>query len=92
MDEILSFFGGEAVFFTALVITVLAIIAIAKTATVVPQQSAFIVESLGKYSKTLSAGFHILIPFIDKIAQKRGESLGSVIREAVRAYTARRRK
>ena len=48
MDEILSFFGGEAVFFTALVITVLAIIAIAKTATVVPQQSAFIVESLGK--------------------------------------------
>jgi regulator of protease activity HflC (stomatin/prohibitin superfamily) len=72
MDEILSFFGGEAVFFTALVITVLAIIAIAKTATVVPQQSAFIVESLGKYSKTLSAGFHILIPFIDKIAYKHG--------------------
>ena len=72
MDEILNFFGGEAVFFTALVITVLAIIAIAKTATVVPQQSAFIVESLGKYSKTLSAGFHILIPFIDKIAYRHG--------------------
>jgi len=70
MSAILNFFGGEAVFFTVLVITVLAIIAIAKTATVVPQQSAFIVESLGKYSKTLSAGFHILIPFIDKIAYK----------------------
>jgi regulator of protease activity HflC (stomatin/prohibitin superfamily) len=70
MGEILDFFGGQAVFFTVLVITVLAIIAIAKTATVVPQQSAFIVESLGKYSKTLSAGFHILIPFIDKIAYK----------------------
>jgi regulator of protease activity HflC (stomatin/prohibitin superfamily) len=70
MSAILDFFGGEAVFFTALVITVLAIVAIAKTATVVPQQSAFIVESLGKYSKTLSAGFHILIPFIDKIAYK----------------------
>ena len=70
MSEILSFFGGEAVFFTVLVITILAIVAIAKTATVVPQQSAFIVESLGKYSKTLSAGFHILIPFIDKIAYK----------------------
>ena len=72
MNEILSFFGGESVFFTALVITILAIVAIAKTATVVPQQSAFIVESLGKYSKTLSAGFHILIPFIDKIAYKHG--------------------
>ena len=70
MGEILDFFGGEAVFFTVLVITILAIVAIAKTATVVPQQSAFIVESLGKYSKTLSAGFHILIPFIDKIAYK----------------------
>ena len=72
MNEILVFFGGESVFFTVLVITVLAIVAIAKTATVVPQQSAFIVESLGKYSKTLSAGFHILIPFIDKIAYKHG--------------------
>lgn len=72
MNEILDFFGGESVFFTVLVITVLAIVAIAKTATVVPQQSAFIVESLGKYSKTLSAGFHILIPFIDKIAYKHG--------------------
>jgi len=70
MGDILDFFGGEAVFFTVLVITILAIVAIAKTATVVPQQSAFIVESLGKYSKTLSAGFHILIPFIDKIAYK----------------------
>lgn len=70
MDAILTFFGGQAVFFTVLVITILAIIAIAKTATVVPQQSAFIVESLGKYSKTLAAGFHILIPFIDRIAYK----------------------
>jgi regulator of protease activity HflC (stomatin/prohibitin superfamily) len=70
MEEIMSFFGGQAVFFTVLVITILAIVAIAKTATVVPQQSAFIVESLGKYSKTLAAGFHILIPFIDRIAYK----------------------
>ncbi len=70
MDAILDFFGGQAVFFTVLVITILAIVAIAKTATVVPQQSAFIVESLGKYSKTLAAGFHILIPFIDRIAYK----------------------
>ena len=72
MGDILGFFGGESVFFTALVITILAIVAIAKTATVVPQQSAFIVESLGRYSKTLSAGFHILIPFIDRIAYKHG--------------------
>ncbi|HUU73716.1 MAG TPA: stomatin-like protein [Burkholderiales bacterium] len=63
-------FAGQAVFFTVLVIAILVIIAIAKTATVVPQQSAFVIESLGKFSKTLSAGFHILIPFIERIAYK----------------------
>ena len=46
-------------------IIVLAIITIAKTAVVVPQKQAQIVERLGKYSKTLGAGFHILVPFID---------------------------
>jgi regulator of protease activity HflC (stomatin/prohibitin superfamily) len=34
-----------------------------QTAIVVPQQSAYVVESLGKYSKTLQAGFHWLVPF-----------------------------
>ena len=39
-------------------------------AIVVPQQSAFVVERLGKYSSSLNAGFHILIPFIDRVAYK----------------------
>lgn len=57
-------------FVTVGVIAVLAIIIVAKTAIVVPQQSAFIVESLGKYSRTIQAGFHILIPFFERIAYK----------------------
>jgi regulator of protease activity HflC (stomatin/prohibitin superfamily) len=40
---------------------------IAKTALVVPQQSAYVVEKLGKYSATLSAGFHFLVPFVDVV-------------------------
>ena len=51
-------------------LVVLAIVVVAKTATIVPQQHAYVVESLGKYSKTLDAGFHILIPFVQKIAYK----------------------
>ncbi|HYP06088.1 MAG TPA: stomatin-like protein [Bryobacteraceae bacterium] len=43
------------------------IIVIAKTAVVVPQQSAYVVERLGKFSGTLHAGFHILFPFLDVI-------------------------
>jgi regulator of protease activity HflC (stomatin/prohibitin superfamily) len=50
---------------------VLLLIAFLSTFKVVPQRSVFIVERLGKYSRTLDAGFHILIPFIDKIAYKQ---------------------
>jgi regulator of protease activity HflC (stomatin/prohibitin superfamily) len=48
----------------------MAIIVLAKTAIVVPQQSAYVVERLGRYSGTLGAGFHILIPFFDVIRYK----------------------
>ncbi|MCB0728692.1 MAG: paraslipin [Ignavibacteriae bacterium] len=46
------------------------IITFLKTARVVPQKSAFIVERLGKYNETLEAGFHILIPFVDRVSYK----------------------
>ncbi len=56
--------------FGAVVLAVLVVILVAKTATVVPQQSAFVVEHLGRYSRTLSAGFHILIPFMERVAYR----------------------
>jgi regulator of protease activity HflC (stomatin/prohibitin superfamily) len=49
------------------VLVFLAIVILAKTAVVVPQQAAFVVERLGRYSGTLQAGFHVLTPFIDVI-------------------------
>ena len=48
-------------------IALLAIIIVYKTALVVPQQSAFVIERLGRYHGTLNAGFHILVPFVDVI-------------------------
>src|SRR5687768_2607150 len=53
-----------------LVIAALAVVNLARTATVVPQQSAYVVENLGRYSRTLQAGFHILIPFVERIAYR----------------------
>lgn len=50
-----------------LILAILVVIIIAKTAVVVPQQSAYVVERLGRFSGILSAGFHILIPFLDVI-------------------------
>lgn len=46
------------------------IIIFLKTIRIIPQRSAFIVERLGKYKTTFDAGFHILIPFIDKVSYK----------------------
>ena len=51
-------------------IVLLVIVTLMRTAVVVPQQMAYVVENLGKYSRTLNAGFHILIPFVERIAYR----------------------
>jgi regulator of protease activity HflC (stomatin/prohibitin superfamily) len=56
---------GSLLVFIALALLVLIIVA--KTAVVVPQQNAYVVERLGRYSGTLGAGFHVLMPFLDVI-------------------------
>jgi len=59
---------------TSLVVVVLfalvVLFIVFRTAVVVPQQSAFVVERLGRYNATLNAGFHILVPFVDVIRYK----------------------
>ncbi len=49
---------------------ILAFIVFFRTIRIVPQKTAIIIERLGKYSRTLEAGFHILFPFIDKVAYR----------------------
>src|SRR5688572_33382299 len=56
--------GALVVFF---VIAVLVVFTIYRTAVVVPQQSAYVVERLGRYHATMNAGFHLLVPFVDAI-------------------------
>jgi regulator of protease activity HflC (stomatin/prohibitin superfamily) len=53
------------------VLVVFVVVVLVKTAVVVDQQYEYVVERLGKYRTTLEAGFHILIPFFDKVAYKR---------------------
>jgi regulator of protease activity HflC (stomatin/prohibitin superfamily) len=53
-----------------IVIALVVVILVAKSSAVVPQQSAFVVESVGRYSRTLQAGFHILIPFVERVAYR----------------------
>ena len=56
--------------FVAIILAILVVVLIAKTAVVVPQQTAIIVERWGRYTKTLNAGFHILIPFFERVAYR----------------------
>ena len=60
----------DAGFIVALVLALVVIFVIAKTAVVVPQQNAYIVENLGKYSRTLESGFALLIPFVERVAYR----------------------
>jgi len=61
-------FGPGTVILVGIIIFVL--IVFMKTIRIVPQKAAFIVQRLGKYNSTLDAGFHILVPFVDKVAYK----------------------
>ncbi|MEA2116025.1 MAG: stomatin-like protein [Thermodesulfobacteriota bacterium] len=52
-------------------LVVFIVVVLVKSAVVVPQRNEYVVERLGKYRTTLGAGFHILIPFLDRIAYRR---------------------
>jgi regulator of protease activity HflC (stomatin/prohibitin superfamily) len=60
-----------------LILAVVVLIVIAKTAVVVPQQNAYVVERLGRYSGTLGAGFHVLLPFVDVIRYRHSLKEGA---------------
>ena len=53
------------------VFVVLVIIVAFKSVVIVPQKNAYIVERLGRYSRTLQAGMHVLVPFIDCIRYRQ---------------------
>ncbi len=58
--------------FTVILIGIIlfALVVFFRTIRIVPQKVAFIIERLGKYHNTLEAGFHVLVPFVDKLAYK----------------------
>jgi len=57
----------SGVFIAAVVLAFLVLIVIGKSAVVVPQQNAYVVERLGRFHSTMAAGFHLLMPFVDVI-------------------------
>jgi regulator of protease activity HflC (stomatin/prohibitin superfamily) len=60
----------NTVMVVTLALAALVVYTLYRSAIVVPQQNAFVVERLGRFASSLNAGFHILIPFIDRIAYR----------------------
>lgn len=56
--------------FFVIVILVIVIVFLANQIRIVPQQTCYIIERLGKYNATLEAGLHVKVPVIDKIVKK----------------------
>jgi regulator of protease activity HflC (stomatin/prohibitin superfamily) len=54
----------------ALAVTVFVVIVLIRSVRIVPQQVTYVVERLGRYDRTLEAGLHLVIPFIDSIRYK----------------------
>ncbi|MBX3017135.1 MAG: SPFH/Band 7/PHB domain protein [Bdellovibrionaceae bacterium] len=54
----------------ALVFLIVAVIFAVSAIRIVPQQSAFVVERLGRYSRTMEPGPHFIVPFVDQIRYK----------------------
>ena len=57
----------DAAVVVGVMLAIAVLVLIFKTAVVVPQQNAYVVERLGRFHGILGAGFHILVPFIDTI-------------------------
>ncbi len=53
-----------------LAVLAFAVVVFVRTVRIVPQKQAYIIERLGKYSTTLEAGFHVLMPFVDRVSYR----------------------
>jgi regulator of protease activity HflC (stomatin/prohibitin superfamily) len=49
------------------VLAIFVVVTLARAVRIVPQTVALIVERLGRYNRTLDAGLHLIIPFVDRV-------------------------
>lgn len=52
------------------ILVILLLVIIAKTIRIVPQSYAYVVERIGAYNRTCNVGLHIMIPLLDRVANK----------------------
>ena len=59
-----------ALLFLLMTLSIIFLIKLIASIKIVPNKTILVVERLGKYHRTLDAGFHFLFPFLDKVRYK----------------------
>lgn len=60
-------FGQVLLYLIIALVVIVGIVAVIRAVRIVPQSVALVVERLGRYSKTLDPGLHVLVPFVDRV-------------------------
>ena len=50
-----------------IVLAALVLVILSRAVRIIPQARAAVVERLGRYHRTLEAGFHLVVPFVDRV-------------------------
>ncbi len=61
---------SNVVIFILIALAIFVLIIISKSIVVVKQSTAYVIERLGAYNRTLGVGLHVIVPFFDRIANK----------------------
>ena len=61
---------GNIAVIVVLTLIVFVVISLVRAVRIVPQSQAYVVERLGRYQAVLQGGFHLLVPFVDRVAAR----------------------
>ena len=64
--------------FIYLILVILLFLSFRNGIVIVPQQKSYLIERFGKYRKTLNSGLNFIIPFLDRIRDRRGIDLREI--------------
>ena len=61
---------GNIAFIVVLALVVFVVVSLARAVRIVPQSQAYVVERLGRFQAVMQGGFHLLVPFVDRVAAR----------------------
>ena len=61
---------GNVAVLVILALVVFVVIALVRAVRIVPQSQAYVVERLGRFQAVMQGGFHLLVPFVDRVAAR----------------------